>query len=517
MDTARALLAARSDARTIRPQLDAVLIESLRPFVLGSAICILLGAIYISVLLPRPLNFLGFALGIALSIGYAKVYQALHQHRIPDHFAHPLAASVTGAGYLLLAFSLFADRDAPGDLRFMALALTIVMASALYLTLRWLTSVMAVFFGAWIAINIATGYDFDWMRHLSGLLFIAITTFISYAVRKRAIVRMIEMQHENERQYNQLTDALERAHRSEAELHVERYMADQIVDTMGQGLVLLNDSGEVEYTNNAAEEIFGHTMFELTGVPVGTLLRGKDGAPLPQALTAGGPLAEEEQSFEALVAQHDGDDAHLLVSTVARPGGGMIVTLTDLTFRKQFEARLERLAKFDALTGLANRTNLIDTIESAAEGQAEEQRNIAVLFLDLDRFKQINDTFGHAVGDRVLIECAERIQQCIRAQDTAARFGGDEFVIFIDGVVDSGAAVEIAERIVARIEEPFVLPDSIQHLSGSVGIHFGEARATGSEEMIQQADAAMYEAKRDKLISTVVYGSGRPERASMVA
>ena len=500
-----------------RQQLDAVLLEALRPFILGSSILIAAGAVYLGFVLGTMLGLAGILMGLTIGAVFIKVYLLLRAGLVPVRFAHPLAASVSAVGFALLVFGLIADKQSSGDLRFMALALTVVMAGALYLTLRWLLGMMAFMFSNWIVINLVIGFEFTWSRQLAGLLFIALTTLVGYSVRKRAIVRMIEVQHENERQNTQLIEALERAHRSEAELHVERYLADQIVDSMGQGLVLVDSNGLIEYANPAAEEIFGQAIETLTGTAVDDIFQGQDrrrhepihgNVPTPR---------DSEETYEVVIEQAHGTVASILVSTAGREDGGSILTLTDLTVRKQFEAKLERLAHYDALTGLTNRPHFIQRLEEVATDRRKRPVQIAVLFLDLDRFKQINDTMGHAVGDQVLIESANRIQNCIRTQDTAARFGGDEFLVLLVDIEHEGVAVEIAERIVGSIKEPFILPDSIQTLSGSIGISIGWTPDIDPEELIRQADIAMYEAKRDRFVSSVVYRQDQRSRLPQVA
>ena len=512
LDTLRNRHTAAFDAQALedsaverRQQLDSVLLESLRPFILGSGSMVVLGGCYLGFVMQSLLGLVGVALGLAIGAAFLKTYTLVRAGRVPDRLAHPLAASISIVGFTLLIFSLLVDRNSPGDLRFMGLALTVFMASALYLVWRWLIGMMIFMIATWITINIAIGYQFIWERHAAGFIFIAITTLVGYAVRKRAIVRMIETRQENNLQNAQLIEALERAHRSEAELHVERYLADQIVDSMGQGLVLLDAAGLIEYVNPAAEEIFGESVETLTGAAFSDFFQTPQGDEQVLRIVDDAMPGETDDAYEVIITQASGQVSSVLVSATNRDHGGTILTLTDLTVRKQFEAQLERLAHYDALTGLANRPRFINRLQELARELRQRPAQLAVLFLDLDRFKQINDTLGHAIGDEVLVECAHRIQSCIRARDIAARFGGDEFVMLLVDIDDERTAVEIAERIVERIEEPFFLAGQIQSLSGSVGISIGTSPDIDPDELIRQADAAMYEAKRGRSISTVVH------------
>jgi diguanylate cyclase (GGDEF)-like protein len=179
--------------------------------------------------------------------------------------------------------------------------------------------------------------------------------------------------------------------------------------------------------------------------------------------------------------------------------------LSNLTLRKQFEAELERLAHYDALTGLANRSLLTERINQELVRLRRKPSRVGVLFLDLDRFKPINDTLGHAVGDRVLVETAERIQSCIRAQDTAARIGGDEFVVLLSDFDDVDLALEVADRIASRVEEPFVLGRERRWLGISIGVVITQSPDARAEELIDSADTAMYEAKRRRDVTRVLY------------
>ena len=189
-----------------------------------------------------------------------------------------------------------------------------------------------------------------------------------------------------------------------------------------------------------------------------------------------------------------------------------------MTPHKQFEERAAEPADHDALTGLSNRPRLIERLEKVASDRRQRTSKIAVLFIDLDRFKLVgNDTMGHATGDRVLIETAHRIKRCIREQDIASRFGGDEFIVVLVDIESEDRALEIAERIVESIEQPFVLPHSIETLSASIGVSVSQSPDIEPEELIHQADIAMYRAKRDRSVSSVVYRSDMHARVRLLA
>ena len=171
----------------------------------------------------------------------------------------------------------------------------------------------------------------------------------------------------------------------------------------------------------------------------------------------------------------------------------MVGAMMDISERKQYEDDLAHRALHDPLTGLPNRALLVDTIRATiTEGRAGE---VALLFLDLDHFKRINDTFGHAVGDDVIIEIGHRLVGAVRDEDLVARFGGDEFVILCTGVSDDDAAREVVERVLDALATPVQLRGRRLHISASVGVALGRDVDLGSDAFLQSADTALYEAK----------------------
>ncbi|WP_322512709.1 putative bifunctional diguanylate cyclase/phosphodiesterase, partial [Chloroflexus sp.] len=175
---------------------------------------------------------------------------------------------------------------------------------------------------------------------------------------------------------------------------------------------------------------------------------------------------------------------------------GVIVNYRDVTERKLMELRLQHGILHDALTGLPNRLLLSDRLSQAIKRcQRNSQYHFALLFLDLDHFKFVNDSFGHPVGDRLLIAIAARLNCCLRAVDTCARLGGDEFVVLLDNVESQAAVIRIAERMLQRLSRPLELDGRLFHVSASVGIVFGSAAYHEPAEVLRDADIAMYQAK----------------------
>jgi diguanylate cyclase (GGDEF)-like protein/PAS domain S-box-containing protein len=174
----------------------------------------------------------------------------------------------------------------------------------------------------------------------------------------------------------------------------------------------------------------------------------------------------------------------------------MAGSLTDITDRKSGEDRLVREALSDNLTGLANRTMLCQRLEHALElSRRDEKMRFVVLFLDLDRFKIINDGLGHVVGDQLLCEFARRLTACVRPTDTVARLGGDEFVILLEAVSDTTDAARVANRIHALLRKPFVLDEHEVFTTASIGIAPGSPKYRNVQDLLRDADSAMYRAK----------------------
>lgn len=175
---------------------------------------------------------------------------------------------------------------------------------------------------------------------------------------------------------------------------------------------------------------------------------------------------------------------------------GVIVNYRDITERKLMELRLQHGVLHDALTGLPNRVLLSDRLAQAIKrSQRNPQYHFAVLFLDLDHFKVINDSFGHPVGDRFLVTAASRLQSCLRSIDTCARLGGDEFVILLDDIHSLDAVVQVARRIIQQLSLPVEIDGQMLYSSVSIGIVFGSAEYNDPAEVLRDADIAMYRAK----------------------
>lgn len=292
------------------------------------------------------------------------------------------------------------------------------------------------------------------------------------------------------------------------ELGLERNFISAILDTVGALVIVVDPEGRVIRLNGACEEVSGYSAVELSAHPsLDFLVPPEDLARVHAAVSCLG-AGNQSVSIENDWVHKDGTRRHIaFTNTVVLGEGGSIkytiATGVDITARKRLEEQLEHQALHDVLTGLPNRALFLDRAQRALIGD-REPANVALLFLDLDDFKQVNDTFGHVVGDHVLAELGARLAACIRPSDTAARMGGDEFAVLLDGANSAVAAQEIAQRIAATLAEPILVEAHQIVVRVSIGIASAEAGSADAVALLGRADIAMYWAKSE--------GKGRSER-----
>lgn len=240
-----------------------------------------------------------------------------------------------------------------------------------------------------------------------------------------------------------------------------------------------------------AQQCIGRDLNELT-VPTA---RRSELAEIANTVRANG-----RATLETVRRTSAGEELDVALQVVPLPLGGGIsgqfVTFRDIRQQKLADARLQHTAMHDGLTGLANRGLFMDRLRRAlARFDRRSSRIFSIMFLDLDGFKQANDTFGHAAGDAVLVEVAQRMKASLRPEDTVARFGGDEFALLLDDAVLSRDVVTVAERIQSEICRPILAAGREISVSASIGIVHAAPRYRTAEEMLHDADAAMYRAK----------------------
>jgi diguanylate cyclase (GGDEF)-like protein len=221
---------------------------------------------------------------------------------------------------------------------------------------------------------------------------------------------------------------------------------------------------------------------------------------------------DEKTAFEAI---EQGAQDYLFKDTL--DGHSVKRAIQYAILRKQFESILIMRANFDMLTGLANRMLFESRLDMALAKMKRHGGNIAVLFLDLDRFKQVNDMLGHAAGDQLLKEVGKRLKQALRHYDTAARFGGDEFAVLLEGMPNGSHAAIVVEKIISILSAPFEILGQTVGVGVSIGIAgcSSEGSMLDSETIMKRADAAMYEAKSESGNGYRFYVGGKSDLAKI--
>jgi len=249
--------------------------------------------------------------------------------------------------------------------------------------------------------------------------------------------------------------------------------------------------------NSAACRMNGYSRAELIGQSIDMLHSGpSDALEIAASLTK--LRREGVIHMDTIHRRRDGTlfPIECSISMITLGGRELVMGIDrDITDRKILAARLEHQAFHDPLTDLSNRALFLDRLRHAQLRSALQQTSVMVLFLDLDGFKYINDGFGHAMGDRLLVAVAKRLVACSRPNDTVARLGGDEFAMLIEGSVDVSIATGIAERIIQHLKAPFSIEGHEMTVSASIGIAVGDADRAASADLLREADIAMYRAK----------------------
>lgn len=270
----------------------------------------------------------------------------------------------------------------------------------------------------------------------------------------------------------------------------------RIVETAQEGIWLLDAGGVTSFVNKKMADILGYSPAEMVGRNIVEFSEFVDGDPVTRQLDIG--AVEPNEQREILFHRKDGSSVACLVaaSTMTNDEGqllGALAMVTDITLRKSLEEDIQYQAVHDPLTGLANRPLFLDHVNHAIAMQRRNPTSIAVLYFDLDDFKSVNDTLGHAAGDRLLQEVAGRLQSWSRPTDTVARLGGDEFAVLLQDS-DAEIAEALAGRLLAALRPPIDLEVREVFVHASVGIWTGTDPAS-ADEVLRDADAAMYAAK----------------------
>ncbi|MEZ7911130.1 MAG: EAL domain-containing protein [Propionivibrio sp.] len=289
------------------------------------------------------------------------------------------------------------------------------------------------------------------------------------------------------------TDVTERQHAEE-----QLRLAFEVINHTSEGVMVSDAQHRILSINPALERMIGLRNAQIIGRPSGAFVRALDDASFAavnDALVSGRPWQGEVR-----LKKKTGRSLHSWAAiAVVRDNENRIKhhisVFSDMTERKEAQERIEFLAHHDPLTGLPNRLLLRDRVAQALAQALRMQNRVALMFLDLDRFKTINDSLGHPVGDALLKEVVERLRTCVRDTDTICRQGGDEFIILLNDVRDSEAVSRIAEKIHLRMTEPVLVGKHQLSTSFSIGIALGPDDASDFDTLLQKADTAMYHAK----------------------
>ena len=302
---------------------------------------------------------------------------------------------------------------------------------------------------------------------------------------------------------------LQRIHRARRVAARSKATLDQALGAMVSGFVLLDADGCLVQWNQHFEEMFPWLKGVLAvGMPFRRVLETTVHYNLP-GMSAEEKRAwveermEQQRSPQGTFEQQLPNGQYLQLTERATPDGGLVIVYHDVTDLRRATAEVESLAFFDPLTCLPNRRLLLDRLDQACAAQVRAGTLGAVLFIDLDHFKNLNDTQGHEVGDQLLQQVARRLEDCVRASDTVARLGGDEFVVMLQGL--SGDPVHAAEqvlvvgeKIVHVLAQPYTLGHKIQRGGCSVGAALFGNGPQSAAEVLKHADIAMYQAKAQR-------------------
>jgi diguanylate cyclase (GGDEF)-like protein len=289
--------------------------------------------------------------------------------------------------------------------------------------------------------------------------------------------------------------------RQEAQLHATNLRLDAALENMSQGLCLYDSEARLQVVNRRFCEIF-HIPPKLvrSGMTFDAVLALSVAAGNHGDQTVDDLLVERERLLTRRETgnyfQHLSDGRIICIAHQSTSDGGWLTTCEDVTEQRRAESQIAFMARHDALTKLPNRLLLAERIEQAI-AQAGRGPGFAVFCLDLDNFKQVNDTLGHAVGDELLCAVADRLRACVREIDTVARLGGDEFAIIQSNIENSENAERLARRIVECVGAPYEFNGQRIVVGCSVGISLAPSDGTAGEKLLKNADVALYRAKTD--------------------
>jgi diguanylate cyclase (GGDEF)-like protein/PAS domain S-box-containing protein len=279
----------------------------------------------------------------------------------------------------------------------------------------------------------------------------------------------------------------------------ELQLALLIYQNSSEAMAVTGADGTVITINPAFTKLTGYNSDEVVGNNIKILSSGEQDEKFYQAMwhainTTGfwqGEILNKRKNGEIYIEW-------LTINTIHNESGSVhrrIAIFSDITHKKEADDLIWKQANFDMLTGLPNRNMFLDRLNQAIKQSLRVDLPLALIFLDLDRFKEVNDTLGHNAGDNLLKEAAQRLLNCVRESDTVARLGGDEFVIILDKLDELSSIERVAKKILVKLNEPFHLENEVAYISASIGITLFPNDATDINELLKNADQAMYFSK----------------------
>jgi diguanylate cyclase (GGDEF)-like protein/PAS domain S-box-containing protein len=309
--------------------------------------------------------------------------------------------------------------------------------------------------------------------------------------------------HEDITERHRLGEQLERQHKllqeQEEKLRVQNLQLDAALNNMVQGLAMFDRNSRIVLANARYAELYGLTSEDVRpGTPLRRIIERRiaqghhEGRTVDEAIAS--IIARTTSDPSSHYINELGDGRSIAVSTSRMPDGGTVTTHHDITDQRRSEAKIAHMALHDALTGLPNRALLNERVDQAL-ARAERGEIVAIHLLDLDRFKTVNDTLGHPVGDQLLKCVAERLNTIARSMDTIARMGGDEFAIVQAAISQPSDAIQLAQRIIGILSEPYEIETHQVVIGASIGIAIGPGDGVTPDQIMRNADLALYRAK----------------------
>lgn len=275
-------------------------------------------------------------------------------------------------------------------------------------------------------------------------------------------------------------------------------MLKEAVDCLPLGITICDVNNSIVYTNPAEARMQGCSVEEIVNNGMRCPIEfDATGSTVPEEIDGGGVWRRE-----GVMTRCNGDEFPVHLSTMAVKSAegmclGKVTVCEDITRRKNAEARIQHLAYFDSLTGLPNRAAFMERFQHALSLAHREGRRVGLLFLDMDNFKDVNDTQGHDFGDRLIKEVAGRLSDCMRESDALARLGGDEFVMALTAVSDLESAAKVARRLLSIFSWPFEIDSRLIYTSASIGIALYPDDGQDADSLFKCADTAMYHSKAE--------------------